>query len=175
LEDVALGFNGRRAKRIQGYVPFKKAVSIAKQKQPWGHKPHRPITTNFTWLVYVNVVAGLGVGKKGDVGLYLSPGMALDYFHGVDFFVEYQGNIATVDISMYRKDDWKADFLITLEDIQSNRFCDIAHKGIAGCLKRSVERQRILDKEREVRETWRVASWQRQKEEEEVKALLCGA
>ncbi len=110
--------SGRRPLK-RGYVGFTKSLMIAKSHQPWKHDPKRPHAP-FLREMYDCIAPSLRKGRHY-LRVFIAIKTPLDYWHGVDFFFEYEGKVVTVDITLKpRKDFYKADILITLNDIQSN-------------------------------------------------------
>jgi len=109
---------GKPLKR--GYVDFEKSLMIAKSHQPWGHNPRRP-RAPFLREMYDCIAPLLKKGRHY-LRVFIAVKTPLDFWHGVDFFFEYEGNIVTVDVTLKPgKDFYKAKILITSNDILRNK------------------------------------------------------
>ena len=101
------------------YLPFSKSVLLVKRNQERGHKSRCP-RTPFLKAMY-NCIAPMLRKGRSKLRVFVALGSSLDIFHGVDCFFDYEGKIVTVDVTISSwKERYKADVLITLEDIQRN-------------------------------------------------------
>ena len=101
------------------YLPFKKSIRMAKSHQPWGHKPRHP-QAPFLREMFNCIAPQLRKGRHL-LRIFISIDTPLDYWHGVDFFIEYEGRIVTVDVTVREsKDFYKADILITRSEVLRN-------------------------------------------------------
>lgn len=101
------------------YIPFAKCIELVKSSQPRSWDPCDPPSVAGNDL-HALVVEALNVDYS-DVKLYTALHSALDQFHGIDCFVEYNGQIATIDITTNpHKDYYKADFILQESDIYND-------------------------------------------------------
>ena len=62
-----------------------------------------------------------------ELEIYVSTRTPFDYWHGVDMFLMYYNHIVTFDLTVqHKKDHYKADYLITRENILSDQFYKLA-------------------------------------------------
>lgn len=105
------------AKRPNGYVPFRAALRLAKQFQPWD--PANP-QKDFSRDVRLEIIEQFDLDEAASdrVKCYTAVGTPLDILHGVDGFIEFIDPTTrtvqrvTFDFSLRDKGDQKADFLI---------------------------------------------------------------
>lgn len=97
------------------YLPFRLATEQAKKNQPSTWDPTDP-PTDFANDLHAYVALKLGIDDWSQLNLFSSTGQALDVFHGVDAFFEYQGAICTLDLTLRNKGGYKADLEITPND-----------------------------------------------------------
>lgn len=97
-----------------GYLSFRESVKKVKAFQPWDPTDPRPRAAND---FHFFVSEALEV-ECSELGFFTSVGTPLDRYHGVDAFFEYNGRVATVDLtSNGKKDEYKADLIVHEEDI----------------------------------------------------------
>jgi len=100
---------------------------MAKRTQPNGWVPSRP-GTRFASALRRCIASMLANGSV-DVRIFVSTGTPLDFYYGVDMFVEYHGRIVTIDLTMRkRKENFKAQVLVTRDDIVHDRLQNIARQ-----------------------------------------------
>jgi hypothetical protein len=95
-----------REERVDGYLPFAKALDFVKQHQPG------PLERSKTVKDLRSKIAELCMDTKTPVRFFTATGTPLDVYHGVDAFFEQGGRIATVDVSLREKEITKADVLL---------------------------------------------------------------
>src|SRR3989344_3849196 len=101
------------------YVPFNEALSLARVHQNWN--PSDPSSRPANDL-HSEVALALELEDWQELRLYSSVNSPLDYFHGVDGFFEFQGQVITIDVTTNsRKVTAKADFVIHPTDLDENR------------------------------------------------------
>lgn len=92
-----------------GYLPFKKALEQVKRSQ--SGEPHRP-SSRIARTLHRQVALALGVGEWNELSFYTAVGSPLDYYHGIDAFLEWQGCMVTIDVTMNPdKTSGKADLI----------------------------------------------------------------
>lgn len=107
LENALLGKASVAPTEKIDYLPFAEAVQFAKDHQP-------ELTSRSKELITLrNKVAESAANKDEPVRFFTAVGTPLDVYHGVDGFFEQNGRIATVDVSMREKEDFKADVLLS--------------------------------------------------------------
>lgn len=97
------------------YMPRKRAMLIARNSQPDSWRPTDPYPRMANDL-HAYVCEGLGEQNFSKVRMYSAAGTALDRFHGIDGWFEYQGKEATVDITAngHKANAYKADVVVSL-------------------------------------------------------------
>jgi hypothetical protein len=101
------------------YISYAKCIELVKSSQPRGWDPTDPPSVAGNDL-HALVVEALDTDYS-EVKLYTALHSALDQFHGVDCFIEYQGRYATIDLTINPyKDSYKADFVLQESDIYNN-------------------------------------------------------
>lgn len=107
------------------YVNFKDALELAKKFQPIDKtdpskepvdpaNPRAPLLRDLKEALVEQM--DLSDDQADRLKLYTAVGSPLDKFHGVDAFVEYDGKIITLDITMRETEgEKKADVIITKE------------------------------------------------------------
>lgn len=100
------------------------------------HTPNTPIARSLYW----HVVKRLPERYRPSLRLFNAIGTTLDYWHGVDAFFWWQDarprcrraeaipRTVTIDVAVFAKPDYKANFLLTLEDIRLGRMKDICRQ-----------------------------------------------
>lgn len=103
----------------EDYVPFNKALALARTHQNWN--PSDPSSRPANDL-HSEVALALELEDWQELRLYSSVNSPLDYFHGVDGFFEFRGQVVTIDVTTNsRKVTAKADFVIHPADLDENR------------------------------------------------------
>lgn len=92
--------------RPEGYLSFKDALDYARKHQP------SPFERSKTVKELRAKVALYCDDKNEAVKFYTAVGTPLDIYHGVDAFFEQGRRIATLDVSMRDKEEYKADVLV---------------------------------------------------------------
>jgi len=97
------------------YIPFRKAMDIVKKNQAVDPTdPKSGAANDFHALVCEE----LGVDDYTEVSLYTSVGSPLDYYHGVDAFVEWKGAFVSIDLTLDKgKVEYKADIILHEDDV----------------------------------------------------------
>lgn len=95
-----------REEKVDGYLPFEKAIDLVKQYQPG------PLERSKTVKDLRSKIAELCMDTRTPVRFYTATGSPLDIYHGVDAFFEQGGRVATVDVSLREKEITKADVLL---------------------------------------------------------------
>ena len=107
------------------YINFKDALGLVRKYQPKKEKskervgldnPQKRFLDDLRW----EIVEGLGLKEEGvdKLRVYTSDGSPLDYLHGADFVIDWDGKIMTADISLKREkkaQSKKADIMILKE------------------------------------------------------------
>lgn len=99
------------------YIPFPEALEEMKNTQPVGYDPHRP-TEGCNKEFFEAVQSFLFINQK-DLKLYIAVGTRLDYWHGTDAVFTLGDVHVTLDATLDVTKNYKADFLITSEDVDS--------------------------------------------------------
>lgn len=105
------------AQRPDGYVPFRAALRLAKQHQPWD--PTQP-EKEFSRDLRLEIIdrLDLDVEAYDRVKCYTAVGTPFDVLHGIDGFIEIEDPATrtvrriTFDLSLRDKGGQKADLLI---------------------------------------------------------------
>lgn len=113
------------------YLPYQKALTLVKESQSWD--PTDPPTRALNDLHYL--LAEVLEVELGEVKVYSAVGSPLDYFHGVDLFLEFGEVTITVDLTANpKKIEHRADFIIqadVLEDeILLHAWCETVRRRI---------------------------------------------
>lgn len=85
--------------KTSGYVPYKKAIAEVRNNQPKGYDPTDPNNPAMNDL-HCLLCEELSIEDYSDMKLYTAVGSALDRFHGVDAFFEWQGYVVTIDVKV---------------------------------------------------------------------------
>lgn len=121
LEEYVLKISSPRnlSKNPPAYLDFNAALRDAEENYPrkvWD--PFAPDTeiAKLLWRKISDTVY-----HYGHLAIYPAIGRALDFHHGVDFFFKLNGQaIATVDLCLFIKERYKADFLLTAEQVHND-------------------------------------------------------
>lgn len=116
----------RPGSELNYYISFKDALDLVRKYQPKKEKQKGRVELNnpqkpFLDDLRLEIIEGLGLKKdeeKDGLMVYTSDGSPLDYLHGADFIVDWNGKIMTADISMKEQKDarkTKADIVICKE------------------------------------------------------------
>jgi len=105
------------------YLSYKKSIQQVKELVNSIHYPVTDPPMRIGEDLHAHVFDILSVDAD-DVKFYPAVGTSLDIFHGVDFFMEYDNKICTIDLSLRNKRHFKADVLFHEDD---NLF-DVAHE-----------------------------------------------
>lgn len=101
-----------------GYLKWNQAKKFAMENQPWSDptNPTCPIAKTFRR----DVVKAMNLPKERQehVRFFTAVHTPFDTFHGVDGWMEFEGTVVTIDVTMNPHKDWcKADVLITAKDL----------------------------------------------------------
>ncbi|MDE1974947.1 MAG: hypothetical protein KGI49_00310 [Patescibacteria group bacterium] len=98
--------------KARGYLKFNQSIEEVKENQPYD--PHHP--TGEAGSFHDAVAEAMGI-EPDQLEMYTAVGSALDRFHGVDGFFEFNGIVITVDVTANEhKDSYKARVIVTEED-----------------------------------------------------------
>ena len=100
----------------QGYLPYREAMALARRHPAWdpSDPDPRPANDLHFWLC-----EELGVEDFSRVRLYSALGTPFDIFHGVDLWVEVDGQVVTIDLTANENKDYhKADVVVHPEDLE---------------------------------------------------------
>lgn len=133
LEEEIFGVNCH-CNNSNHFIPSKlsleESFEEALKNQPRGWRPQHPKTA-ISKKFFEVVAQNLG-RDRNNLYLYISIGMSLDFFYGIDcFFLFYKNgkrNIVTVDVTCKKFKPHKADFLLTKKAIQNGQFKIISLK-----------------------------------------------
>ena len=101
---------------LLGYLPFKKAMALAKKLTCWNPTDPEPRQAN---NLHFYVCEALKVEDYSKVRFYSALGTPLDFFHGVDCWIEYDSRVVTIDLTANgHKDYHKADVVVHPEDLE---------------------------------------------------------
>lgn len=101
------------------YVPFDRSLATVKASQPKNWDPHDPSTpvSNDLHALVVDLLDE----EYDNVSFFTAVGSPLDYYHGVDAFIEYHGQVVTLDVTINKhKDSYKADVIIGEDDVYND-------------------------------------------------------
>lgn len=108
------------------YIPYRLATEQVKANQPTTWDPTDP-PTDFANDLHAHVALQLGLDDWSELKIYNSVGQALDIFHGVDAFFEFQGKLCTLDLTTRDKGGYKADLEVTpLDFTESSQLQSLA-------------------------------------------------
>ena len=141
-EDIEKGVLGApvlkpREKMPEEYMAYKDAVAWVREHQPDAFSRSKLIKNLRTR------VAELCTNIDEPVKFYTAVGTPLDIYHGVDAFFAQGHKIATVDLSMKEKENYKADVLMTVafdsngEPVSTERALQMTAEAIADTLNRA--------------------------------------
>lgn len=103
------------------YSSYIKCIELVKANQPRGWNPSDPPTVAANDL-HALVVEALNLEDYDSVKLYTALHSPLDFYHGVDCFVEYNGRVATIDLTVNRyKDVYKANFILHEHEVYNEQ------------------------------------------------------
>ena len=104
------------ATTVRGYMPFQKAMTLARRLAVWDPTDPEPNMAN---TLHFHVCETLGVEDYSLVRFYSALGTPLDWFHGVDCWIEFDGRVVTIDLTINGyKNCHKADVVIHPEDLE---------------------------------------------------------
>jgi hypothetical protein len=110
---------------------FRKAVKIVKDIQDILEWNPRSPSTEVAQMIYKNICVGLNK-YSCKLCFFSALGTALDYRYGIDCFftLEIGGreSIVTVDLSIRKKREQKADIVIAVDDIRSDNVYNISRQ-----------------------------------------------
>ncbi len=114
---------GRVAKCVNSedikYISYRQAIEQAKTTQSTDWDPADP-PTDVANDLHALVAMKLGIEEWSELKLFSAIGKALDYFHGVDAFFEYRGNVCTIDLTLKDKGGYKADVEVSPRDLEKD-------------------------------------------------------
>lgn len=98
---------GRCLAQARGYMRWREAAEAVRKSQPRQKKP-----------IAVRLETEVSRKLGGRCALYTAVRSAMDLFHGVDGFFEYEGVVVTIDLTMNpHKDSSKADLLVCRDEL----------------------------------------------------------
>lgn len=101
---------------LRGYMPYNRAMTLAKNLAVWDPTDPAPRQAN---NLHFYVCEALGVEDYSQVRFYSALGTPLDFYHGVDCWVEFGGRVVTIDLTAnIHKDHHKADVVVHPEDLE---------------------------------------------------------
>lgn len=110
---------------------FKKAVRIVKDIQNILEWDPRNPSTEIARIIYKVICSSMGKHSH-EIYFYSALGTVLDYRYGTDCFFSFEIGgkeaIVTVDLSLKRKNDPKADIVLVIDDVRDDRFYQIARE-----------------------------------------------
>jgi hypothetical protein len=99
------------------YLRYREAMDLVRMHQPW--LPTAP-SQFLPRQLHAAVAKALGVDTQ-KIALYTAVGSPLDRFHSVDGFVEFEGSVVTIDVTINRhKDAYRADVILSEDDVENN-------------------------------------------------------
>jgi len=106
---------GRCSVGNNGYIPRYQAMDVVRENQPWDPSDPEPSEVND---LHAMIALSLDLEEWASLKFFTAVGTALDYFHGVDAFVEFQGKVVTLDLTTHpAKQEGKADIVVHPNDI----------------------------------------------------------
>ena len=128
---------------IMEYFPRKQTMDMVRELQPWDPSDPGPSANSLPNNFHASIAEALGVEDWSEVRLYTAVGSPLDKFHSMDAFVEFRGQVVTIDLTLNRlKGEYRADITVDFEDI-FDRLRSTACK-IAAMLRCNVYEKRSL-------------------------------
>ena len=108
-----------------GYMTYRDSVKYVKEHQEWD--PTDPSTDKANDL-HALVAIDLDLEDFDELKLYNALDTPMDYFHGVDCFFEFEGEIVTIDLTVNpSKITYKADLVLHPDDLEKKGIKNIAH------------------------------------------------
>ncbi len=115
FEEIFFGITGHKIRRPI-YVDWDPAlIRVIQRQSDLGWDPRIPKTT-LSHEFFECIKSYLPSEKAVDLRLFCCLGTTLDWHHGIDGFFMLDGIITTIDLSLKKKADFKADFLISPPD-----------------------------------------------------------
>jgi hypothetical protein len=103
------------------YFSYRRSLQIARESQPRGWDPCDPHIQAANDLHYF-VFEAMGIEEIESLKLYTALNTPLDYYHGVDCFFEFNGEVVTIDLTLnLNKPDVKADVRIDDQIIDDDK------------------------------------------------------
>ncbi|SRR6056297_1359886 len=119
LGEIHLSWDG------DGYMTYNKALEYVKENQEWD--PTDPDTRTANDL-HALTALDLEIEDWNKLLLYNAVSSPLDYYHGVDCFFEFEGEIVTIDLTVNpSKVIYKADLVLHPDDLEKKGIKNIAH------------------------------------------------
>lgn len=109
---------GESLARDTQYLEYDKALEEVKNNQPWDPTDPKP---RFANDLHAEVALELGLKDDwSELRFYTAIGSALDHYHGVDAFFEFDEARVTMDITKNpaKASGYKADFIIGPEEVE---------------------------------------------------------
>jgi len=104
----------------KSYKPYMVCVELVKKNQPKHWDPSSP-TSRAANDLHALVVEALKLQDYDCVKLYTALHSPLDRWHGVDCFIEYNGKIVTIDLTVNpHKTDYKANVVLHEADVYNS-------------------------------------------------------
>ena len=108
-----------------GYMTYRDSVKYVKEHQEWD--PTDPDTDKANDL-HALVAIDLDLEDFDELKLYNALNTPMDYFHGVDCFFEFLGEIVTIDLTINpEKIFYKADLVVHPDDLEEEGIKNIAY------------------------------------------------
>lgn len=103
-----------KAKWDGEYVSFQRSMEMVKESQSWDPTDPSSVAGNDLHALIVEELEE----DYSSVKLFSALESPLDFFHGVDAFVEWRNAVVTIDITANPcKDSYKADIILYIDDI----------------------------------------------------------
>lgn len=108
-----------------GYMTYNRSLEYAKEHQEWD--PSDPETPKANDL-HALVAIALNLEDWSNLKFYNAVDTPMDYFHGVDCFFEFDGEIVTIDLTVNpHKREYKADLIVHPDDLEEKKIRNLAY------------------------------------------------
>ena len=104
--------------RHQGYFDEKRSFDWVRQNQEWNPSdPSNKIANN----LHCSVAEKLELDDYNELKFYSALNSPLDYYYGIDAFLELDGDVYTLDLSINsHKEEAKADMVVSEHDLMTD-------------------------------------------------------
>lgn len=115
------------------------SLEWVKEHQPWNPSDPNLPEQNLNHIandLHYKVAEALGLEDVNELKFYTARNSPLDRFYGIDAFFEWNGALFTIDFTVNKhKKEYKADIIVSEEDVDSEASMDALANTVAKYLK----------------------------------------